>query len=1123
MDKQDLTKVVEQAKKKDSEALSELYNRTHNMAYYTAISMLKNEQDALNVVQDSYISAFSKLDELEGNAMFAAWLKRIVVSGCKNMIKQKNPQLFCSVEAETNTLENIEEQKENFLPRAYIEQQAKREQIMQIINQLSDTQKTALLLFYYDQFSSDEVSQSLECSVREIQNRINYAKTYIMSRIEKEEAEENNLDETTPIPFLQRLFAEEAKTHPMPETVSQTTLNNILAAVTSTLGVKNKIKHMNPGLKCFIVIVFLAVVAGSIVGLRAIIHNYNLNAAHPSKTSSSQVSTTSIQSASSAAGGYLIKEYGGHIGLFKNNETVPIKEIKVNVFSLDSATQQLLTKGMYASDMNKVNNIISDFQDGDTDSSESSASSKNSASSQIPSKKATISPSGTPTTDKTHYFYNQLTAQEKSLYQILLNNVESMKNGTKQVNITSIASNSEWDSLMDKENWDTSKLGIAMYTAQTAFAGDYPNAFYLDTGKFYYNVHTDNHVTYSATISPDSSEKNYLQPGFNSLNDVNAASAKFDKTVQEIVVEAHQQKTTYDQIRFVHDYLTDTVTYDQSLKKNLVHTAYGALVNHLAVCDGYSAAFKCIMDKLGIPCIMVTGDSTVYNTKEHGAQWVKSHPDDLLHEWNYVQLDGKWYEMDVTWDDSDYKSTPLLSTPADNTQDRANYEASKVRPKYCYFLRCSGTFDHSEYQLTSYDDSSRFLNYPELSPIDYSPAKSTLTLSVSTKDELNKWTNQPVAFSLNASGFIPSNMNYAYRTITKDNTSKDDKKVSRWMDCGAAFTAYPPSGQSDSQIEYQFCIQDINDKVLTKNSETSYSVYQDTSAPHAVSTAPNSNSTIYPTKQIYKIEYNEPMKLVDEHTQPKITVNASPANLNWNCSDVCFSGERTLTFTFTPDSDHLGVKYSLNVAGLTDKAGNKPEPICYQTPTKASPCWKSFYAAGALVTQPALSKCGSTFINETGGAVVDLSNVALVQDKLAESEQASVKKQLQSKLNNNDGTIPCAIYKLSWKNQGSSITPKGTSSILLPFIHDNKNVDKNKYSVFQFTNGIDHVPTTINYKVTKEGLLIDANGESIYAVALGANNSNNAFLLPILIGILFIFLILAYCINRKHRKKLNTK
>lgn len=68
---------------------------------------------------------------------------------------------------------------------------------------------------------------------------------------------------------------------------------------------------------------------------------------------------------------------------------------------------------------------------------------------------------------------------------------------------------------------------------------------------------------------------------------------------------------------------------------------YGKLINKKAVCEGYAAAFKAFMDELNIPCKLVSGEATSNGDFTGG----------INHAWNRVEVDGVWYQIDVTWDD----------------------------------------------------------------------------------------------------------------------------------------------------------------------------------------------------------------------------------------------------------------------------------------------------------------------------------------------------------------------------------------------------------------------------------------------------------------------------------------
>ena len=85
--------------------------------------------------------------------------------------------------------------------------------------------------------------------------------------------------------------------------------------------------------------------------------------------------------------------------------------------------------------------------------------------------------------------------------------------------------------------------------------------------------------------------------------------------------------------------MIDYLEYDSTISKDNIYNIYGALVNRCTVCEGYARSFKDIMDDLNIPCLIACGTG------------INSTGETESHAWNYVMLDGKWYAIDVTWDD----------------------------------------------------------------------------------------------------------------------------------------------------------------------------------------------------------------------------------------------------------------------------------------------------------------------------------------------------------------------------------------------------------------------------------------------------------------------------------------
>ena len=128
---------------------------------------------------------------------------------------------------------------------------------------------------------------------------------------------------------------------------------------------------------------------------------------------------------------------------------------------------------------------------------------------------------------------------------------------------------------------------------------------------------------------------------------------ELERTVQEILRNIDQNASDYEKILQVHDYLVEITEYDSvsaaalSNQKNISNSAYGCLIHHKAVCQGYAQAFQLLLNRLGIECGICSGVA-------------RNEP----HAWNYVLLNQNYYWVDVTWDDP-VKNTEESKFPDD--------------------------------------------------------------------------------------------------------------------------------------------------------------------------------------------------------------------------------------------------------------------------------------------------------------------------------------------------------------------------------------------------------------------------------------------------------------------------
>lgn len=126
----------------------------------------------------------------------------------------------------------------------------------------------------------------------------------------------------------------------------------------------------------------------------------------------------------------------------------------------------------------------------------------------------------------------------------------------------------------------------------------------------------------------------------------------------------------YEIVCAVNNYLCDIVYYpDKEPYEPITHTAYGALKNGCAVCEGYACATKLILNSYGVESDIEVG----YCLNGGG------------HAWNLVKLDNAWYQLDVTWNDQSNSRTDYLLVTDEymkqsRTWEKSDYPVSAKNP-----------------------------------------------------------------------------------------------------------------------------------------------------------------------------------------------------------------------------------------------------------------------------------------------------------------------------------------------------------------------------------------------------------------------------------------------------------
>lgn len=285
-----------------------------------------------------------------------------------------------------------------------------------------------------------------------------------------------------------------------------------------------------------------------------------------------------------------------------------------------------------------------------------------------------------------HYYYNQLDEQAKIIYEELEKNINNMQSGTYKVDF-----GSQFNDLLNSLDGEK-KLNEAFQSAWNAFTYDYVDIFYINVEKLILTTNTTSIgsiSTHRVYLSSGDNE-NYLADAFTSYNMLKQEKEKIGELKRNIIstLEGYSE---YDQIRFLHDWMIDNFEYDITYTAENSGNIYGAFTTGKIVCEGYARAFKYILDGLGIPCILVSGTAT------------NSTGQTETHAWNYVQIDEKWYAIDLTWDDPIIQNGGILTNEV----------------KYKYFLRGSEQFMKNHEEDGYITPNSMKFTFPTLENQDY--------------------------------------------------------------------------------------------------------------------------------------------------------------------------------------------------------------------------------------------------------------------------------------------------------------------------------------------------------------------------------------------------------------------
>ncbi|MEG0525142.1 MAG: sigma-70 family RNA polymerase sigma factor [Erysipelothrix sp.] len=182
----------------------ELYNETHKMVFYIISRLVRNHHTVQDLVQDTYISAFENIDQLDDLDNFQAWVNRIASNKAKDFLKKKKPNLFTDLvkESDQDYTYEVEDTQTFDRPDIFAGNQEVTNVIQDVLFQIPEDQRLCVMMFYFEDMTTREISESLNVSENSIKSRLRYAKEKIKHLLEAAEGDGFHLYGFNPLVFF---------------------------------------------------------------------------------------------------------------------------------------------------------------------------------------------------------------------------------------------------------------------------------------------------------------------------------------------------------------------------------------------------------------------------------------------------------------------------------------------------------------------------------------------------------------------------------------------------------------------------------------------------------------------------------------------------------------------------------------------------------------------------------------------------------------------------------------------------------------------------------------------------------------------------------------------------------
>ena len=175
--------LVHAAQDGDMRAFEELVARHRDKIYARAFSMVRNEDEAIDLSQEAWVKAWQRLGQFQGESSFATWVTRIIINLCLDHLRRQKRYRAESIEAMAEETGGVERQMPVLVvnPTEGLERGELRQRIDKALGQLSEAHRTVLVLHEFEQLEYKQIAKAMGCSIGTVMSRLFYARRKMAS------------------------------------------------------------------------------------------------------------------------------------------------------------------------------------------------------------------------------------------------------------------------------------------------------------------------------------------------------------------------------------------------------------------------------------------------------------------------------------------------------------------------------------------------------------------------------------------------------------------------------------------------------------------------------------------------------------------------------------------------------------------------------------------------------------------------------------------------------------------------------------------------------------------------------------------------------------------------------